>query len=81
MVKAAQISFSAEYALQRGQDVMYVTERAVFQLTGNGVVLKEIAPGMDLEHDILRNMEFSPIIPDCICHMPERIFSQKKLRL
>ena len=81
VVKAAQISFSAEYALQRGQDVMYVTERAVFQLTGNGVVLKEIAPGMDLEHDILRNMEFSPIIPDGICHMPERIFSQKKLRL
>ena len=81
VVKAAQISFSAEYALQRGQDVMYVTERAVFQLTGNGVVLKEIAPGMDLEHDILRNMEFSPIIPDGICHMPERIFSRKKLGL
>lgn len=81
VAKVAQISFSAEYALQRGQTVMYVTERAVFKLTESGIVLKEIAPGTDLEQDILQRMEFRPIIPEEIHDMPKKIFSQYKMGL
>ena len=61
--KVRQISFSAERALKTEQQVMYITERAVFELTENGLLLKEIAPGIDLKNDILKQMEFKPILP------------------
>lgn len=57
-----QITFSASYANQRGQQVLIVTERAVFQLTQAGLELIEIAPGIDLQQDILEQMEFLPTI-------------------
>lgn len=68
-----QITFSAYYALQRHQEVLYVTERAVFSLTERGLELIEVAPGIDLEHDILRHMDFIPVI-DQVKLMPEEIF-------
>jgi len=51
--RVSQISFSGTYAVKRKQQVMYITERAVFQLTENGLVLTEIAPGIDLQKDVL----------------------------
>lgn len=57
-----QITFSGEYAQNIGQSIMYVTERAVFQLTPDGLELIEIAPGIDLEKDILQLMDFKPIM-------------------
>jgi len=56
------ITFSGEYALSEGQEIMYVTERAVFRLTRDGLELTEYAPGIDLEKDVLRLMEFKPIV-------------------
>jgi len=69
-----QITFSGSYALQRGQRVLYVTERAVFQLTDNGVELIEIAPGVDLERDIIAGMGFRPHICDNLRQMDDRLF-------
>ncbi len=55
-------TFSGSYAVRRGQPVMYVTERCVFQLTADGLELTEVAPGIDIERDILARMDFAPII-------------------
>jgi len=56
------IAFSAARSREVGQDVLYVTERAVFRLVEDGLELTEIAPGIDIERDILVQMAFRPII-------------------
>jgi acyl CoA:acetate/3-ketoacid CoA transferase len=58
-----QITFSGREALKRGQDVVYVTERAVFRLTPEGVALTEVAPGVDLRRDVIERMGFAPTMP------------------
>ena len=70
-----QISFAAEAAYRRAKEVLFVTERAVFALTPEGVRLLEIAPGIDLETDILPHMEFRPLISD-LRTMPAHCFRQ-----
>lgn len=62
VTEVEKITFSASYARQSGQEVLYVTERAVFQLTEAGVELIEIAPCVNVERDILPYMAFRPII-------------------
>jgi propionate CoA-transferase len=57
-----QRSFSGRYSLQRGQPVLYVTERAVFALRDEGLELMEIAPGIDLQRDILDRMAFATLV-------------------
>jgi len=69
-----QITFSAQYARETGQRVMYVTERAVFSLGENGLVLEEIAPGVDLEKDILSHMDAAPMISPDLKEMDARLF-------
>lgn len=68
-----QVTFSGAYAQEKGQPVLYITERAVFKLTPAGVELTEIAPGVDLQKDILDQMDFKPIMKD-VKIMDERIF-------
>ena len=55
-------TFSGAYALERGQPVLYVTERCVFRLTQRGLELVEVAPGIDIRRDILAHMDFRPIV-------------------
>jgi len=74
-------TFSGGYAAQRGQPVLYVTERCVLELTQEGLELVEVAPGIDIERDILARMEFRPIIRRDPAIMDERIFSTKPMRL
>lgn len=69
-----QISFSGKYAAQKGQEVFFVTERAVFKLTSEGLELIEIAPGINLEKDILNQMEFKPLISKDLKEMNPAIF-------
>lgn len=76
-----QITFSGEQALISKQRVLYITERAVFKLTQAGLELIEIAPGIDLEKDILAKMSFKPIISKNLKLMDERIFQEKLMQL
>jgi propionate CoA-transferase len=55
-------TFSGSYAAQNDKDVLYVTERCVFRLTKEGLELIEVAPGIDIKHDILDRMDFEPIV-------------------
>ncbi|WP_110929516.1 acyl CoA:acetate/3-ketoacid CoA transferase [Bacillus massiliglaciei] len=76
-----QITFSGEYAARSKKQVMYVTERAVFSLTNEGLVLKEIAPGIDVEKDILAHMEFRPEISPNLKEMDGIVFREGKMKL
>jgi propionate CoA-transferase len=76
-----QITFSGKYAQNNHQSVMYITERAVFRLTSEGMVLTEIAPGVDLEKDILALMDFKPIMAPDLKVMDARIFKEEKMGL
>lgn len=76
-----QITFSGEYALEKGQEVLYITERALFKLTPKGLLLKEIAPGVDLEKDVLNMMDFKPIIDHPLKVYDADIFKHCRLGL
>ena len=74
-----QISYNGRYAAELGQEVLFITERAVFQRGQDGLVLTEIAPGIDLQRDILAQMEFKPQISPDLKEMDARIFSPEKM--
>ena len=69
-------TFSGPEAARRGKEVVYVTERCVFRLTARGLQLTEIAPGVDLQKDILDKMTFPPIIDGEPALMDARIFAE-----
>lgn len=76
-----QVTFSSDYALKTGQQVTYITERAVFVLTPEGLRLTEIAPGVDLQTDILDKMAFRPIMTPAPVCMDLRIFKTGPMQL
>ncbi|HWK47634.1 MAG TPA: CoA-transferase [Stellaceae bacterium] len=69
-----QVSFNGQLASENGQEVSFVTERAVFQLTSDGVVLTEIAPGIRLREDVLDQMGFAPLVSPSLHLMDARLF-------
>ncbi|OOV87400.1 acyl CoA:acetate/3-ketoacid CoA transferase [Oceanospirillum linum] len=76
-----QITFNGEYAIQKGQEITFITERAVFRLTENGLLLEEIAPGVDLEQDILAQMDFTPEIAENLIEMDHRLFRKGPMNI
>jgi propionate CoA-transferase len=74
-------TFSGPQAAKWGKSVLYITERCVFRLTAEGLVLTEIAPGVDLQKDILDQMDFAPIIYGEPALMDPRIFCDEPMNL
>jgi propionate CoA-transferase len=74
-------TFSGPYAAKAGREVLYITERCVFRLTHDGLELIEIAPGIDLEKDVLAKMEFKPKISPALKKMDARIFHDSPMGL
>ena len=74
-------TFSGQEALRRRQPVLYVTERCVFELSAEGVELIEVAPGIDIERDILALMAFKPVIRGTPRPMDPRIFRDEPMQL
>ena len=75
-----QITFNGRYAASQGQDVLYVTERCVFRLTENGLELIEVAPGVNIEKDILAHMAYKPVVNNPQLMNPA-IFTESRMRL
>lgn len=76
-----KIVFSGSEALKHEQEILYVTERAVFRLTEKGLILEEIAPGIDIDKDILAKMEFTPIVSPSLRQIDERLYGGGKIGL
>lgn len=76
-----QITFSGKFANKTNQEVYYVTERAVFVLGKDGLILTEIAPGVDLKRDILEQMDFEPIVSKDLKLMDEKLFKDERINL
>ena len=78
--RVEQITFSGSYAAEIGQAVFYVTERCVLRRTREGMELLEVAPGIDIERDIVAHMDFHPIIRKPV-PMDRRIFLKQAMGL
>jgi propionate CoA-transferase len=74
-------TFSGAYAMSRGQNVLYITERCVFRLTPAGMELTEVAPGIDIERDVLARMDFEPLIRGTPKTMEAAIFADGPMGL
>ena len=78
--QVVQVTFSGTLAAQQRKDVLYVTERCVFRLTSAGLTLTEVAPGVDIERDVLRHLPFRPHM-DQPATMDVAIFASKPMGL
>jgi propionate CoA-transferase len=76
-----EISFNGELAARKGQSVRYVTERAVFELTTEGLELIEVAPGIDVERDVLAHMDLKPAVSVSLAVMDPRLFAPEPMGL
>jgi len=79
--RVQHITFSGSQARARAQDILYITERCVFRLAADGLELVEVAPGIDIERDILALMDFRPIIRKDPTPMDARIFAAEPMNL
>lgn len=79
--KVYKIVFNGKIAIDANKEILYITERAVFRLSRNGLILEEIAPGIDLEKHILGRMDFKPIISPKLKEMDKRLFKEKPMML
>ncbi len=79
--EVSEITFNGRDAVKRGQKVVFITERAVFSMTENGFELTEIAPGMDIEKDVIAHMGFRPLVANNLKEMDPRLFRTERMGL
>jgi len=79
--RVGQVTFNGRLAAARGQSVHYVTERCVLRLTEHGLELVEVAPGVDVERDVLAHMDVAPVIGDALRAMDAAIFRDRPMGL
>ncbi len=73
--RVREVSFNGHLARERGQEVRYITDRAVFALADDGLVLTEVAPGIDVERDVLGRMGFRPRVAEDLRPMDARLYA------
>jgi propionate CoA-transferase len=73
--RVREVTFSGKLARERGQQVRYITDRAVFALDDDGVVLTEVAPGIDVERDVLSRMGFRPRVAEQLRTIDARVYA------
>lgn len=76
-----RIYFSDKEALKHQKEILYITERAVFKLTHKGIQLEEIAPGVDLEKNVLDKMEFPPVVGQDLIQMDPLLFRDSNMEI
>jgi propionate CoA-transferase len=76
-----QICYNGTFARSEGRDAVFVTERAVFRVGAEGLELSEVAPGIDVERDIMANMDFRPAVARDLREMDARLFSPAPMGL
>ncbi|MFB4165477.1 acyl CoA:acetate/3-ketoacid CoA transferase [Alteribacillus sp. JSM 102045] len=76
-----QITFSGAFSQNKKQNILYITERAVFELTEKGLEIIEVAPGIDLERDVLDHMAFKPSISANLKTMEAFLFNPDKMNI
>lgn len=81
VTQVEHVTFSGPRGVAQGQDVTYVTERCVMKLTPEGIMLTEIAPGVDLQTHILDQSEFPLIVSDQLKTMDEALFREEPMGL
>ena len=79
--KVREISFNGRLARERGQQVRYITDRAVFALEDDGLVLIEVAPGVDVERDVLGRIDFRPRVAENLREMDRRLYASGPMGL
>ena len=77
--RVRQVTFSGKSARRTGQEVLYITEAAVFRLTPEGVRLDELAPGLDFKRDIAPQLGFRPLVKEPLGIMPPELFRDEPL--
>ena len=81
MQQVEHVTFSGRRAIEQGQSILYVTERCVLELRPEGLVVTEIAPGVDLQRDILDQAAFPMAVAGDLRTMPDALFHPPKFGL
>lgn len=81
LAEVGQVTFNGRFATERGQEVMYITDRAVFRLTEDGIRLDEVADGVDVRRDVLDKLGFPVRVADDLRKMDPRLFREEPMRL
>jgi propionate CoA-transferase len=76
-----QVSYNGAFGREHGQEVMYVTERAVFRRIEGDLELIEVAPGVDVERDVLAHMGFRPQVSPLLQEMDPRLFLERPMNV